>query len=331
MEAGRIGWGIASIRAKETIDVFDTIDVAQSVHGMHVHGRGRATRLRWLGADDRPVFRFTDGSGCELSNVTIELVNPALTLVQMLDTGTGSVRSSHNTLRNIYVPDASGRLGTFWRIGGGVDQKNDFMRAYDLDVAGCEIGVNVEGRQALNHELYGCQFKGRTGGRTGVRTTGGGSVRMVGGALMQFTESAFDIDTRNGVALMASGVHLEKCGRLITAPEPHAPGITTHTAILDGLRWGSDVSEVPADGEIIDYSGGTLILRGCWFGTGTPNKTVYKFRYRTTQPIGDFVFEDCRVRASNSTGHWPGLSPNSVRGTLLYVGTQNTPQPILAG
>jgi len=33
---------------KETIDVFDTIDVAQSVHGMHVHGRGRATRLRWL-------------------------------------------------------------------------------------------------------------------------------------------------------------------------------------------------------------------------------------------------------------------------------------------
>jgi hypothetical protein len=315
---------------KETIDLHDTLDVAKSVNGMHVHGRGRATRFRWLGNDDRPVFRFTDGSGCELSSIAVELVKPALTLIQMLDSGTGAVRSSHNILRNIYVPDASGKLGTFWRIGGGVDQKNDFMRAYDLDVAGCETAVLVEGRQALNHELYGCQFKGRTGGKTGVRTAGGGSVRMVGGALMQFTESALDVDTRNGVALVACGVHLEKCRRLITAPSPDAPAVTTHIAILDGLRWGSDVSQIPANGEIIDYSGGTLIVRGCWFGTGTPNQTEYRFRYSTTQSIGDFVFEDCRVRASNATGHWPGLLPNSVRGSLLYVGTDNSPEPMLA-
>ena len=313
---------------KETIDLQDTIHIAQSVHGMHVQGRGRATRFRWLGKDDRPVFRFTDGSGCELSNVAVELVKPALTLIQMLDSGTGAVRSSHNILRNIYVPDASGKLGTFWHIGGGVDQKNDFMRAYDLDVAGCETGVRVEGRQALNHELYGCQFKGRTGGVVGIHTVNGGSVRMVGGGLLQFGKAAFYIDTRNGVALLASGVHLEKCGRLIYAPSPEPPAVTTHVAILDGLRWGSDVSQVPANGEIIDYSGGTLIVRGCWFGTGTPNQTVYRFRYSTTQPIGDFLFEDCRVRASNASGHWPGMLPNSVQGTLLYVGASNTPQPM---
>jgi hypothetical protein len=162
----------------------------------------------------------------------------------------------------------------------------------------------------------------------GIRTIGGGSVRMVGGALIQFTESAFDIDTRNGVALTASGVHLEKCGRLISAPAPDAPGITTHITILDGLRWGSDVSEIPPNGEIINYSGGTLVVRGCWFWTGTPNATVYKFRYGTTQPIGDFIFEDCRVRASNSHGHWPGLAPNSVRGSLLYAGPADEPEPM---
>ena len=311
-----------------TIDLHDTVDVANSVYGMQVTGRGRATKIRWLGPDNRPVFRFTDGNSCELSNIAVELVNKASMLVEMCDSGSGPIRSSHNILRNIYVPDASDRLGIFWRIGGGVDQKNDLMRGYDLDVAGCEVGVLIEGRNALNQELYGCQFKGRTGGRVGIRTSGGGSVRMFGGSLIQFTEVAFDIDTPRGVALLATGVHLEKCRRLITARPPEAPEVTTHVAILDGLRWGSDASEIPANGEIIDYSGGTLIVRGCWFGTGTPNETEYKFRYGTTQTIGDFVFEDCRVRASNAYGHWPDLPPRSVLGSLLHVGPLNQPVPM---
>lgn len=313
---------------KQVIDLHDTLEVAQSVSGMHLRGRGRATRFRWLGADDRPVFRFTDGNGCELSDVMVELVNPALTLVQMLDSGTGPLRSSHNTLRNIFVPDASGKLGTFWRIGGGADQKNDFMRGDNLNVAGCEVGVEVEGRQALNQELSGCQFKGRRAGRTGIRTSNGGSVRVFGGSLIQFAESAFAIDTRNGVALAAYGVHVESCARLITAPGPDPPDITTHIVILDGLRWASPAREIPPAEEIIDYSGGSLVVRGCWFGTGTPRKTVYRFRYDTTQSIGDFVFEDCRVRASNATGHWPGRPPRSVSGSLLYVGAGREPQPM---
>jgi len=312
---------------KEVIDLDDTLEVAQSVNGMELRGRGRATRFRWLGPDDRPVFRFTDGSDCALSDVMVELVNPALTVVQMLDSGGGPIRSSHNTLRNIFVPDASGKLGTFWLIGGGVDQKNDVMRGDNLDVAGCEIGLDVEGRQSLNHELTGCQFKGRTAGRIGIRTSNGGSVRVFGGTLIQFRESAFAIDTRAGVALTAYGVHVEKCGRLLTAPSPAPPEITTHIVILDGLRWGPP-GEVAADGEIIAYSGGTLVVRGCWFGTGTPKETVYRFRYDTTQSIGDFVFEDCRVRASNASGHWPARPPRSVAGSLLYVGTSREPQPM---
>jgi hypothetical protein len=319
---------------KATIDLHETIDVASSdggVHGMHLKGRGRATRFRWLGPDDRPVFRFTDGNGCELSDVMIEVVEPAQELVKMCDSNDGTVRSSHNILRNIYVPDASYKLGIFWHIGGGEDNKNDFMRGYNLDVTGCETGVLIEGRNSLNHELYGCVFKGRAGGDTAIRTAAGGSVRMFGGGVIQFSESAFDIDTRNGVALVASGVHVEQCGRLIRAPEPDPSEINTHTAILDGIRWGSAATVIPPSGEIIDYSGGTLIVRGCWFGTRTPKETVYRFKYTTTQsigdlPIGDFIFEDCRVRAVNDTGHWPGLAPNSVRGSLLYAGT--SPQPV---
>jgi hypothetical protein len=316
---------------KETIDLDETLEVASSeggAAGVHLEGRGRATRFRWLGPESGPVFRFSDASGCELSGITIELVSPAAVVVQMLDSGSGPVRSSHNTLRSIHVPDASGKIGTFWWIGGGADQKNDFMRGYDLDVSGCEIGVLVEGRNALNHELYGCLFKGRTSGKTGIRTANGGSVRMFGGAFVQFTETVFDVDTRNGVALIASGVHVEKCARLLVAPPPDAPAITTHITILDGVRWGSDVTEIPESGEIIDYSGGTLIVRGCWFWTGTPKQTSYKFRYTTTQAAGDFIFEDCRVRAANPAGHWPGLPPNSVRGTLLYVGASTQPQPM---
>ena len=313
---------------KETIDLHDTIDVTSStpgVHGMHLQGRGRATRFRWMGGPKKPVFRFIDGNGCQLSDMSVELVRPAETLVEMHDSNTGQVRSSHNLLRNIYVPDASDRLEVFWHIGGGEDNKNDLMRGYDLDVAGCEIGVLVEGRNSLNHELYGCVFKGRTGGKTAIRTAGGGSVRMFGGAITQFTETAFDVDTRNGVPLVASGVHIEKCRRLIVAPEPDASEVTTHVTILDGIRWGSDANEIPDNGEIVDYSGGTLILRGCWFWTGTPGQTVYKFRYTTTQSMGDFTFEDCRVRAINATDHWPGRSPNSLRGSLLYIGGSNEP------
>jgi hypothetical protein len=93
---------------------------------------------------------------------------------------------------------------------------------------------------------------------------------------VQFAESVFDIDTRNGVALIASGVHVEKCARLLVAPEPETPAITTHITILDGVRWGSDATEIPDNGEIIDYSGGTLIVRGCWFWTGTPSETAYR-------------------------------------------------------
>lgn len=313
---------------KWTIDLHDTLHVAKSVHGVHLDGRGRATRIRWLGPDDVPVFCFTDGNGCQLSNLSVELVNRASILVQMSDSGDGPIRSSSNVLRNIYVPDASERLGTFWRIGGGKDVKNDFMRGYDLDVSGCEVGVVVEGRNSVNHELYGCQFKGRTGGKVGIRTIDGGSVRMFGGSLNQFKESAFDIDTRNGVALVASGVYLEKCRRLLTAPAPIRPAVTTHVAILDGLRWGSAAADLPADGEIIHYSGGTLIVRGCWFWTSTPNETEYRFRYSTTQTHGDFVFEDCRVRAKNEDGHWPGEPPNSVRGSLLHAGPPNQPVPM---
>jgi hypothetical protein len=44
--------------------------------------------------------------------------------------------------------------------------------------------------------------------------------------------------------------HIEKCGRLITAPPPEN-GVTTHVAVLDGLHWGSNVDELAADGEII--------------------------------------------------------------------------------
>ena len=260
---------------KWTIDLHDTLHVAKGVHGVHLDGRGRATRIRWLGPDDVPVFCFTDGNGCQLSNLSVELVNRASILVQMSDSGDGPIRSSGNVLRNIYVPDASERLGTFWRIGGGKDNKNDFMRGYDLDVSGCEVGVVVEGRNSVNHELYGCQFKGRTGGKVGIRTIDGGSVRMFGGSLNQFA-----------------------------------------------------ASDLPANGEIIRYSGGTLVVRGCWFWTSTPNETEYRFRYTTTQTLGDFIFEDCRVRAKNEGGHWPGLPPNSVRGSLLHAGPPNQPVPM---
>lgn len=85
------------------------------------------------------------------------------------------------------------------------------MRAYDLDVSACEAGV-VEGQNSLNNELYGCVFKGRAAGTTGLRTLGGGSLRMFSGAFIQFEESAVRIDTRRGVAVLASGVHVEKCG-----------------------------------------------------------------------------------------------------------------------
>src|SRR4029453_989927 len=117
---------------------------------------------------------------------------------------------------------------------------------------------------------------------------------------------AFDTDTARGVALVANGVHVESCSRLIIASRPRAGDITTCIVVLDGVRWGSPSGEGAANGEIIAYSGGPLVVRDCWFGTGTPEKTVYKFRYDTTQPIGDFVFEDCTVRASNASGHWPG-------------------------
>lgn len=179
--------------------------------------------------------------------------------------------------------------------------------------------------------MFGCVFKGRDAGQTGIRTSNGGSVRLFGGAVNQFALAAFEIDTRSGVALAAYGVHVESCARLIVAPRP--PGgrpseITSHIVVLDGIRWGSPSGEVARDGEIIAYSGGTLVVRDCWFGTGTPEKTVYKFRYDTTQLSGDFVFEDCRVRASNASGHWPGLPPRSTAGGLLYVGTSIEPQPM---
>jgi hypothetical protein len=85
-------------------------------------------------------------------------------------------------------------------------------------------------------------------------------------------------------------------------------GVTTHVAVLDALRWGSKADELAAAGEIVDYSGGTLIIRGCWFGTGTPDLTEYTFRYGTTQPEGDFIFEDCRVRRSMTPGSFPIFS-----------------------
>jgi hypothetical protein len=50
----------------------------------------------------------------------------------------------------------------------------------------------------------------------------------------------------------------------------------------------------------------------------------------TTQPEGHFIFEDCRVRAANEYGHFTGLPPDIVRGTLLYVATSDVPVPMPA-
>jgi hypothetical protein len=313
---------------KGTIDLTETLDVATSVHGMRLVGRGRATRFRWRGDAAGPVFRFTNASGCELADVSVELEHPVDVLVQMKDDGEGPIRSSHDVLRNIHLPDAGENLGTFWHIGGGVDLKNDYMRGYDLDVAGCGLGVVVDGRNALNHELYGCVFKGRAAGRTGVRIDGG-SLRMFGGALIQFTVSAIALDSPRGVAVTATGVHVEKCLRLITSTVPTGE-IAAHIAVLDGVRWGSNSDEIPDDGEIVAFDGGTLIVRGCWFGTGTVNKTAYRFRYTTQQVHGDFVFEDNRIRAATKEGLFPGRSPTSVRGSLIQVGVGGEPEPVPA-
>jgi hypothetical protein len=313
---------------KEVIDLRDTLRIANSVNGMRLRGRGPATRFRWLGDDRRPVFSFTDGNRCELADVTVELVHRATTLVQMCDTNTGPIRSSHNTLRNVSVPDAGKNLGTFWHIGGGEDNKNDFMRGDQLDVTGCEVGVVVEGKNSLNHLLTGCQFKGRSVGQVGLRTNAGGSVRVFGGCFIQFAGTVFEIDTPNGVALAAHGVHIEKCGQLLTSPSTR--DTTSSIVILDGVRWGSAATQMPNGGEIINFRDGSLIVRGCWFGTSTPNKTVYRFCYKTTNHPGDFVFEDCRVRASNPNGHWPGKPPRSVAGSLLELPRQ-PPQPMPPG
>lgn len=141
--------------------------------------------------------------------MTVELVRRAKTLVQMRDTKTGPIRSSHNTLRNVSVPGAGNKLGSFWHIGGGADNKNDFMRGEHLDVAGCEVGVLVEGKNSLNHVLTDCNFKGRSAGQTGIRTSDGGSIRVFGGCFIQLADAVFELDTPNGVALAAYGVHVE--------------------------------------------------------------------------------------------------------------------------
>jgi len=187
------------------------------------------------------------------------------------------------------------------------------------------VGVVVEGKNSVNRVLTGCQFKGRSAGKIGIRTSDGGSIRVVGGSLVQFHDAAFDIDTRNDVALATYCVHVEKCRRLlISAPTPDS---TASIVILDGLRWGSAATEMPGSGEIADYTGGKLIVPGGWLGTSTPKKTVYRFRYGATDEYGDFVFEDCRVRASNPDGHWPGRPRRSVAGSLLHL-PQRQPQPM---
>jgi hypothetical protein len=193
----------------------------------------------------------------------------------MCDTKTGPIRSSQNTLRNISVPDAGKNLETFWNIGGGEDNKNDFMRGDQLNVTGCEVGVVIEGKNALNHVLTGCQFKGRSAGQVGIRTSDGGSIRVFGGCFIQFANAVFDLDTLNGVAVAAYGVHIEECRRSLITPSA-APGPTSSIVILDGLRWGSAASEMPKDGEIVTYQDGT---RGPWL-------LVRNVRHRTRRCTG---------------------------------------------
>jgi hypothetical protein len=62
---------------------------------------------------------------------------------------------------------------------------------------------------------------------------------------------------------------------------------------------------------------------------GTPNLAQYTFNYSSTQPECVFIFEDCRVQAANQYGHFTGLPPSPVRGTLLRVGASDVPVPML--
>jgi hypothetical protein len=75
---------------KVVIDLDETLHVAESVNGMRLVGRGRATRIRWLGPRKGPVFSIADGNGCELSHLSVELVNPVDVLVQTSTRATAS-------------------------------------------------------------------------------------------------------------------------------------------------------------------------------------------------------------------------------------------------
>jgi hypothetical protein len=314
------------IAARTTYDLTDTLLIS-SVKGLELFGRGRSTIIRWLGPADRPVVHLQDCANCIFADFEIQLSTPALEAIRISDSGTGSIRSTHNIVSNIRVAD-SVNLVTVVNIGGGVDSKNDFMSLYDIDAEGFTVGLAVDGQNSVGHELWGCVFKGRTNGQRGI-TVGmgplgpGGSLHMYGGALIQCRDVCIELSTRSQ-SIGFDGVHFEANTRLLRAA---ATGAFVHTVVhIDNFRYGADQADLPVDGVIVDYrAGGTLVISNGSFsssyvdGSGIPLNT-YKFHYDSNFTQGTFKFENVRVKAVNAADFWPGRNPTSVSGSLLLYG-----------
>lgn len=333
----RRGYAGPAIRVgRGNILVSNTINLT-SIAGLLLEGYGkRYSTLVWVGPPDVPMFLVNRTSQVVLRDFRILASSPLLVAVRQqrgvaqVDTTHLSFPSSALTLERVEIDGNDVMQGGFhqYLYDEADDTKNDDSRILNCHITGyTDFGVSYEGEQSINNHIVGCSIVGSTTAPLSTQCGVTNSRRNDHTATFCISQSQVQRNLYSDFDLRAQtrpvsirDVHSEHSGKFVKMVNGTNAGgdVNASPLVVSGCRFSSTASELNADREVISVDTcGPVVVTGCRFGA---RNAAIDMKFRVTPPVGagGFLFEGNVVRTTLATGHFPGMTPNSVAGSLLY-------------
>ncbi|KKN31263.1 hypothetical protein LCGC14_0825790 [marine sediment metagenome] len=332
---GTIPAGIGSVIAVGQFEISSSL-LIDNLAGFHLLGGGYfATRFKWVGPADEPMFLLTNAFRCAFKDFQVVAGNELLAgFLMVKDTGGSSLPPSSCFFEDVVIEGVSAGQGVTrgWDIseaGTAGSNNNEFHTFIH-----CAVKNYKESAWRIGHtnvktiRFYGCRFDALSGvGEQGILVEKG-SFHWHGGGGGGNQEADFYIADAPDVCSVIGG-DFENSKRLLIGSGPTgAPGFIT----IQNTRW--DSQHMHPDGKMIVWRLPSLVLIGNTFGGGgetTP--TVITHSQGSREGFFTCIGNQFITTGSSDTEPWNVeddtncyIEGNFFRDTL-QVPTTNSPIP----
>ncbi len=264
------GRGVGSVTAVGQFEISSSL-LIDNLAGFQLLGSGYfATRFKWVGPADEPMFLLTNAFRCAFKGFQIVAGNELQAgFLMVKDTGGSPFPPSSCLFEDVVIEGVSAGQGVTrgWDIseagtaGGNNNEFHTFIHCAVKNYK--ESGWRIGHTNVKTIRFYGCRFDALGGvGEQGILVEKG-SFHWHGGGGSGNQEADFHIaDSPDACSVI--GGDFENSKRLLssTTSPSGAPGVIT----IQSTRW--DSAQMHADGKMIVWRFPSLVLIGNIFGGG---------------------------------------------------------------